>query len=115
MLVFLLAMALHPEAMKKAQEEIDFVVGNDRLPDYTADRDSLIYVTAVMKECMRWQLVAPIGTVIYIHLGFRLIPLQLFLILRRMTTNTMGISFPKAPLSLGTPGRLPTAHSWSED
>lgn len=108
MLVFLLAMALHPEAMKKAQEEIDFVVGNSRLPDYTADRDNLVYVTAVMKECMRWQLVAPIGTALYIRLIFRLTSLQLCPIVRRTTTNTTGISFPKGPPSSGTPGQFPT-------
>ena len=47
-----LAMSLYPEVQKKAQQEIDAVVGSDRLPDF-ADRDSLPYVDAIMKEVMR--------------------------------------------------------------
>ncbi|GJE86658.1 cytochrome P450 [Phanerochaete sordida] len=48
------AMVKHPEAQKKAQEEIDRVVGHDRLPEIE-DRDSLPYVNAVLKEIFRWQ------------------------------------------------------------
>jgi len=54
-------MALHPEVVKKAHEEIDSVIGRNRLPDF-GDRDKLVYVTAVVKETMRWQTVTPIGT-----------------------------------------------------
>ena len=42
-------MILYPEIQKKGQEEIDRVVGNHRLPDYS-DKDSLPYITAMMKE-----------------------------------------------------------------
>ena len=55
-----LALALHPEAQKKAQAEIDALVGPDRLPDIE-DRSSLPYVDAVVKELMRWHLIAPFG------------------------------------------------------
>ena len=55
-----LAMALHPEVQKKAQAEIDAVVGLNRLPDFE-DRPFLPYVNAVVKESMRWHLVAPLG------------------------------------------------------
>ena len=55
-----LALALHPEAQKKAQAEIDAVIGSDRLPDIQ-DRSSLPYVNAVIKEMMRWHLAAPFG------------------------------------------------------
>ena len=39
---FILSMVLHPAAQKKAQEEIDSVVGQDRLPTF-ADRAFLPY------------------------------------------------------------------------
>ena len=53
-------MALHPEVQKKAQAEIDAVVGPNRLPDFH-DRPSLPYINAVLKESSRWNLVAPLG------------------------------------------------------
>lgn len=37
----------------KGQEEIDRVVGSDRLPDFT-DRDSLPYLECVIQESMRY-------------------------------------------------------------
>ena len=54
-------MILYPEIQKKDQEEIDRVVGNHRLPDYS-DKDSLPYITAMMKETFRWHPPAPTGT-----------------------------------------------------
>ncbi|KAG2040709.1 cytochrome P450 [Suillus americanus] len=55
---FFLAMTLFPDAQKKAQAEIDVVVGPDRLPSF-ADRDSLPYTEALVKEVLRWNVVAP--------------------------------------------------------
>jgi cytochrome P450 len=55
-----LAMTLFPEAQKKAQAEIDAVVGNDRLPGFS-DRSQLPYVDALAKEVLRWNTVAPLG------------------------------------------------------
>ena len=57
---FFLAMALYPEVQKKAQAEIDTVLGPHRLPDFE-DRPSLPYINAIVKESMRWHLVAPLG------------------------------------------------------
>ncbi|OBZ78498.1 O-methylsterigmatocystin oxidoreductase [Grifola frondosa] len=57
---FLLAMLLHPEVLAKAQEEIDNVVGTNRLPTFS-DRPSLPYVDAVMSECLRWAAPVPLG------------------------------------------------------
>jgi hypothetical protein len=51
-------MALYPEVRKKAQAEIDAVVGPNRLPDFH-DRPSLPYINAVVKESSRWNLVVP--------------------------------------------------------
>lgn len=50
---FMLAMVRNPEVFKKAQEEMDRVVGLDKLPDYQ-DRDSLPYLDCVLKEVLRW-------------------------------------------------------------
>ena len=62
-----LAMALYPEVQKKAQAEIDAVIGPDRLPDFQ-DRPSLPYINAVVKESMRWHLVVPLGG-LFFHQG----------------------------------------------
>jgi hypothetical protein len=53
-------MTLFPDVQKKAQAEIDAVVGPDRLPSF-ADRDSLPYTEALVKEVFRWSVVGPIG------------------------------------------------------
>lgn len=60
LLVFVLAMVLHPEVQTKAQEEIDRVVGSDRLPDFN-DRPNLPYVEGVFLETFRWHPVSPMG------------------------------------------------------
>ena len=53
-------MVLYPEIQRKAQAEIDMVVGNDRFPGL-ADQDKLPYVDAVVKEVLRWKPVGPMG------------------------------------------------------
>ena len=58
-------MALYPEVQKKAQAEIEAVVGPNRLPDFH-DRPSLPYINAVVKESSRWNLVIPLGRLIFI-------------------------------------------------
>lgn len=50
--LFSMAMILHPECQKRGQEEIDLVVGKDRLPMF-ADKDSLPYVTCIAQEILR--------------------------------------------------------------
>lgn len=57
---FFLAMAMFPEVQKKAQAELDAVIGCERLPDFN-DCDSLPYINAVVKETLRWQPVLPVG------------------------------------------------------
>ncbi|KAF5309455.1 hypothetical protein D9619_012399 [Psilocybe cf. subviscida] len=57
---FFLAMAMYPEAQRKAQAELDAVIGPHRLPKFS-DRSSLPYVNALVKETMRWQLVTPLA------------------------------------------------------
>ncbi|EMD36560.1 hypothetical protein CERSUDRAFT_95847 [Gelatoporia subvermispora B] len=60
MRVFLLAMTLHPEAQRAAQEELTVIVGPRRLPE-SSDRWSLPYIDAIVKECARWMPVVPLG------------------------------------------------------
>jgi cytochrome P450 len=49
-------MVKYPEVQKKAQAEIDRVIGPNRLPDFT-DEKSLPYVVAIVRETLRWHLV----------------------------------------------------------
>jgi cytochrome P450 len=57
---FFLAMVLFPEAQRKAQKELDEVVGSTRLPDFE-DRANLPYINALGKEVMRWHPIIPLG------------------------------------------------------
>ena len=60
-------MTLYPEVQRKAQAEIDSVVGNSRLPDYS-DQDALLYVQAVLKEVLRWHPVTPLSMfLVFVH------------------------------------------------
>jgi hypothetical protein len=60
MLSFILAAVAFPEPMKRAQEEIDRVVGNERSPDWK-DEKELVYCRALIKEVLRWRSVAILG------------------------------------------------------
>ena len=53
-------MALYPEVQKRAQAEIDAIIGPNRLPNFH-DRPSLPYINAVVKESSRWNSVLPLG------------------------------------------------------
>ena len=53
-------MSLNPDILRKAQAELDAVVGPDRLPDLT-DSDNLVYLNAIVKETLRWLNVVPLG------------------------------------------------------
>lgn len=57
---FFLAMALYPEVVRKAQEELDRTIGSERLPELS-DRDNLPYISALMKELLRWTCPLPFG------------------------------------------------------
>ncbi|KZP18888.1 cytochrome P450 [Athelia psychrophila] len=55
---FFVAMMKYPEVQAKAQLELDTVLGAGHLPSF-GDEDSLPYISAVVKECLRWEPVAP--------------------------------------------------------
>ena len=68
-------MVLFPEVQRKAQEEIDRVVGRDRLSTLS-DREELPYINAITKEATRWWPMAPTGfphmaTETFCHEGMR--------------------------------------------
>ncbi|EMR69674.1 putative cytochrome p450 protein [Eutypa lata UCREL1] len=57
---FVLAMCQSPNVLKKAQEELDRVVGDTRMPTFD-DESNLPYVRAIIKELLRWRPVNKFG------------------------------------------------------
>ena len=53
-------MAVHPDIQKKAQQEIDRLLGGERLP-MLSDQDDLPYISALIKETYRWHSPLPIS------------------------------------------------------
>ena len=56
----MLCMTLFQDAQKKAQEELDRVIGGDRLPNWEDEKD-LPYVRSLIKEVLRWRPVNKFG------------------------------------------------------
>jgi hypothetical protein len=54
------AMLLYPDIQKKAQDELDSVIGRERLPTFD-DRPRLPFINAMCKEVLRWRPVTPVG------------------------------------------------------
>ena len=52
LMTFIMMMTRHPEVAKKAQTEIDEVIGSDQLPSLQ-DRADLPYIDCILKEVMR--------------------------------------------------------------
>ncbi|KAI0056132.1 cytochrome P450 [Artomyces pyxidatus] len=55
---WLFAMLLNPDAQKRAQAELDAVVGRDRVPTFS-DLPRLPYIRAMVKETLRWRPALP--------------------------------------------------------
>jgi cytochrome P450 len=55
-----LAMVAHPEFQKRAQAELDEVVGRARSPSFS-DAPNLPYIQAMIKEVLRWRAPLPLG------------------------------------------------------
>ncbi|OSX57811.1 hypothetical protein POSPLADRAFT_1155877 [Postia placenta MAD-698-R-SB12] len=83
-LSFILAMLRFPDVQKKAQAEIDAVVGSERLPQ-TSDRPSLPYIRSLIAEVYRWLPAGPLSAPhaldeddvydgIFLHKGSILLP-----------------------------------------
>ncbi|KAI0028825.1 cytochrome P450 [Vararia minispora EC-137] len=57
---FTLIMISHPDIQRRAQAELDAVIGRGRAPR-VGDRDQLPYLSALVREALRWKSSAPIG------------------------------------------------------
>lgn len=55
-----LAMTLNSDVFMRAREEIDQVVGIERLPGYS-DRPNLPYINALVKETLRWETIVDVS------------------------------------------------------
>ncbi|EXJ79518.1 hypothetical protein A1O3_07797 [Capronia epimyces CBS 606.96] len=56
----ILALVTHPHVLQTAHDELDRVVGPNRLPTF-ADEPSLPYIRALCKEVLRWRPVSVLG------------------------------------------------------
>jgi len=54
------ALVQYPEVQRRAQEELDSVIGRERLPTHE-DRGLIPYTEAICREALRWQPVTPLG------------------------------------------------------
>lgn len=68
--------SIYPGCMKKMQEELDLVVGTERLPSVD-DKPNLPYFHAFMNEILRWRPIAPLGMLHSVseddeYMGFRI-------------------------------------------
>ncbi|OOF99879.1 hypothetical protein ASPCADRAFT_138781 [Aspergillus carbonarius ITEM 5010] len=57
---FIETCADYGEAVQKAQDELDSVIGTQRLPSFD-DMNRLPYITAFISELVRWRPISPIG------------------------------------------------------
>ncbi|KAN0067997.1 cytochrome protein, partial [Elaphomyces granulatus] len=64
---FTVVSVLHPESVGKTQEELDSVVGPNRLPSFD-DISNLPYVNAFIKEVLRWR---PVGPMLALHASIK--------------------------------------------
>ncbi|KAN0076706.1 Cytochrome P450 [Tylopilus felleus] len=55
---FVFAFVLHPDVQKRAQAELDTVVGRSRPPSFS-DFENLPYIRALVKEVLCWHTVDP--------------------------------------------------------
>ena len=63
---------MYPKVQAKAAEEIEHVIGHDRLPTLE-DIDSLPYLEALWKETLRWSPPFPISEPLMYHFRDRVV------------------------------------------
>ncbi|KAH9015899.1 cytochrome P450 [Lactarius hengduanensis] len=57
---WMLAMVTYPDVQRRAQAELDAVVGRTRIPTFS-DFQHLPYIRAMVKEVLRWRPMVPLG------------------------------------------------------
>ncbi|KAH9477562.1 Cytochrome P450 monooxygenase [Psilocybe cubensis] len=57
---FIYLMAVNPDVQKKAQAEINSIIGSKRLPEFE-DRPMMPYSEAIYREVLRWRSPGPVG------------------------------------------------------
>lgn len=88
--LFVEACMQHPGVMKKAQKEVDSVVGADRLPSF-GDVEKLPYIAAFISELLRRRPISPLGVPHMVtqddqYLGYR-IPAGTIIVANQMGMN----------------------------
>ena len=58
--MFFQAILLYPDVQRKAKQEIDTVIGSERLITFD-DQSSLPYIEALCREVLRWKQVLPLS------------------------------------------------------
>ena len=86
-IAFIHAMIKYPNVQKKAQAEIDQIVGQSRSPLWS-DYAKLPYIAMVVKETMRWRPVVPLGFPHASSEGKSYVPNT-----SSLSTNTLTISY----------------------
>lgn len=62
----------YPDVLRKAQEELDEVIGRERAPTFE-DEEKLPYIKAIVHEVLRWRSPAPLGnvtTILGVHTAY---------------------------------------------
>ncbi|KAI0644109.1 cytochrome P450 [Trametes meyenii] len=59
-IIAIMAMTFYPEVLKEAHEELDRVIGTERMPRLS-DQPNLPYIRALIKETMRWHPTLPLS------------------------------------------------------
>lgn len=103
-------MALNPDIQARGQAEVDYVLKTQRLPTH-ADRDSLQYVSAIVKEVLRWNPAVPLGKPRHVFCSICLLAsFQDFLINSLETIAIEGSVYPREPSSGLTYGKISSSN-----
>ena len=69
MYTFLGSMVLYPDVQRRAQIELDALLGQDRLPTFD-DRPLLPFIDAIVLEVLRWNVITPLGMIFHLPVFF---------------------------------------------
>lgn len=96
-MILINALLEYPECLKKAHEELDRVIGQDRYPGWH-EQDQLPYMRALIKEQQRWRSISPLSEFFIPAAGLRADMKQVWHITLTPRMNTTGTEFPRTLL-----------------